>query len=119
MSLVMMMDSADIGDFDHTSAINFVDRAMLRAIHLERKMCPRVVIVVEVLAHNAPQMSPIQDDDVVQAFPAYCPDQSLDVGVLPWTSRRGQHFVKAHVVNSLLERFAIDLVVVSKKIRGW
>ena len=54
LSLVMMMESADLRDLDHTSAINFLNFAMLGTIHLERQMRACAVIVVEIVADNSP-----------------------------------------------------------------
>ena len=83
----MMMESADLSDLDHTSAINLLNFAMLGAVHLEREMRARPVIVVEIGAHNSPEMSLIHHDDVVQALSANRSDQPLDARVLPWAPR--------------------------------
>jgi hypothetical protein len=35
----MTMKSANLGNLDHMSAINFVDLAMFRTVHLKRQVC--------------------------------------------------------------------------------
>ena len=62
--LVLMMEATNFGDLDHPSAIGFLDFAMLRAVHLEREMRARMLIVVEVIAQHSPQMPLIQDPAV-------------------------------------------------------
>jgi hypothetical protein len=47
-------------------------------------MSPRAIVVVGIGAQHAAQMHLAEDDQVVQAFPPYRADQSLDVPVLPW-----------------------------------
>ena len=111
-----MVEATNFGDLDHPSPTDFLDFAMLGAVHVEREMRARVVIVVEVLAHDSPQMPLIQDDDVIEALSPDRSDEPFDEGILPWTSRCNHHFLEAHVSDSLLEGVAIDLVPVAKQI---
>ena len=52
-TFVVVVQATDFGDFDHPSATDFLDFAMLGAINLEREMRARAVIGVEVFAHNS------------------------------------------------------------------
>ena len=116
--LVPMVEATNFGDLDHPSATDFLDFAMLGAVHCEREMRARVVIVVEVVADHSPQMPLIQDDDVIEALPPDRSDHAFDEWILPWTSRSNQHFLEAHVSDSFLKSSAIDLVPVAKQILG-
>ena len=68
VSLIAVVKPTNFSDLDHAPAINFVNVAMLWAIHLKRQVC--------------------------------------------------RHFLKTHVMNSLFESMALDLVVVSKQVLG-
>ena len=43
----------------------------------------------------------VQDDHLIQALAPDTPNQTLDVGVLPWTLRRDEHYFGAHVLDAL------------------
>ena len=58
----------------------------------------------------------IEDDNVIEALSPDRSDEPPDEGILPWASRCNQHFLEAHVSDSLLEGLTIDLVSVAKKI---
>ena len=76
--LVPMVEATNFGDFDHASPTEVLDFAMLGAVHLKREMRAPVVIAVEGVAYHSPQMSLIQDDDVVEALPPDGSDHPFD-----------------------------------------
>jgi hypothetical protein len=43
----------------------------------------------------------VPDDDMIEALVPDTPNQTLDVRVLPWTLRRDEHYVDAHVLDAL------------------
>lgn len=45
-----------------------------------------VVVVVDVVSQHSPQVLFIQDDDVVQAFPAECAVDSFTDGIFAWVN---------------------------------
>jgi hypothetical protein len=55
------------------------------------------MIIGKVAAQEALQMLLVQDDHLIQALAPDTPNQTLDVGVLPWTLGSGQHFLDAQV----------------------
>ena len=61
-------------------------------------------------------MSFVQDEHVVQALATDAPDESLDVGVLPRTSRGDEHFFDAHVSHPPPTGGAIDAVSIAQEI---
>ncbi len=44
----------------------------------------------------------IQDDHVVEAFPADTPNEPFTIGILPGTSRSADHLLDAHVLDAAL-----------------
>jgi len=79
-----MVEPADFWDFH--------DRAVLDNLTLDRALLfERLVIVAKVGGQRPLQVTGIQDDEVVQAFPSYGSDQALGISILPGTLRRCQH----------------------------
>ncbi len=62
------------------------------AVLRQGPMWARPVVVVEVVLKNCLQVSFVDDDNLVQIFPADCPDQSFDVRILPRRVRGGRTF---------------------------
>ena len=50
-------------------------------------MRSRVMMILKIARQHAAQVTPAQDDDVIQAFTADRTDEALGVGVLPGRSR--------------------------------
>ena len=69
------------------------DRAVLdnltldRALLFECKVRARFVMVAKVGGQRRLEMTGIQDDEVVQAFPSYGSDPALGISILPGTLR--------------------------------
>ena len=112
-ALVVMMKTADLGDRDHATAARWMNRPVLRGIHLQRLMRSPTMVVTEVAGQDLTQVSLIQNDHVIEAFSPDTSDQPFDERVLPWTSRCSYHLLCAHVLDAALEVFAIDTVTVS------
>ena len=61
-------------------------------------------------------MALVQDDHVIQAFPANTSDEPLDIRILLRTPWGDQHFFDAHVLHPLPKRGAIDAVPIAQQI---
>jgi hypothetical protein len=59
-------------------------------------------------------MALVEDDEVIQAFPADRSDQTLSIRVLPRRSRRGDNFRDPHRSNPMAECRAIGFVAVTQ-----
>ena len=68
----------------------------LRAILAEREMCAAAVVIVKVRRQHRAQVTLIEDDEVIEAFPADRADDAFDIGVLPRRSRRGGDLLDGH-----------------------
>ena len=75
------MKSAE--DLPSNELTETLDRPMVRRILPQEQMGAQFVVVAGVGRKDPPQMSLAEDDDVIEAFPANRPDQSLGVSVLP------------------------------------
>lgn len=64
------MKTADFGFRDHSALLWRLDRAVIRRILLQCQMCPGSMIVVQVAADNASEMTFAENDNMVEAFPA-------------------------------------------------
>ena len=63
-------------------------------------------------------MALVQDDDVVQTFPADGSDNPLDISILPRRSWRDQHLSYAHTGNAASKALAINAVSIAKDMAG-
>jgi hypothetical protein len=89
--MIAMMQAADAGHshdvggpagpaFDSTERGRLLLQGIVKAI---------VVVIVEVISNQPPPMGFVQDDDVVQQFPATAPHPALRHTVLPGTAISG------------------------------
>src|SRR5207247_368205 len=80
----------------------------------------RGVVVGEVRAQQAAEMTLIEDEDedVVQAFAADRADQALGEGILPGGARGDQDLADAHVCDSASELVTIDRVPIAAHVLG-
>ena len=78
-----MMQPADGGQGHDASRLNGRHGARLRRILHEREVRARAVVVVDVGAKEASQMSLVEHDDVVETLAAYRADQAFHVWILP------------------------------------
>src|ERR1700674_4158834 len=75
-----------------------------------------VVIVVEVSTNDAPEVTVVQNDDMIEAVAAQSSDESLHEWVLPWTSRCAEDLLDPHAVKPLLKRPTVDRVTIAKQV---
>jgi hypothetical protein len=86
-----MMQPADHREGDDVPPIVGFALTRFGGILIEREVGPEPMIVLEVLAQDAPQVLLSEYDDVVEAFPPKGPDRALAVRILPRGPRRGAH----------------------------
>ena len=83
MSLIAVVDSTDLRDLDDHTGVNWLDRPMLGAVHAERLMDARPVVIGEVLGKKPSEMLLMEHVDVFEAFAADRANQPFHVGRLP------------------------------------
>ena len=111
-----MMQSADLGNFDHPAKRGRLDRSADRRIFLEREVSSKMFVVLEVIFQDATQSVFIEDNDVIQAFAPNGTDQPLDIGVLPRAARRSKNFVNAHPFGTLRKLLPVYSIAVTEQI---
>ena len=117
-ALVPVMESANLGELDDSALFRGLYVARLGAVHIQRKMGARSVIVVEIRQQNPAEMSLVQNSGVVEAFASNAPDEAFHVGRLPWAPGRDEHLFDAHVPHSTTEIPTVDPVTISQQVPG-
>jgi hypothetical protein len=79
-----MVKAAHLLDGDHLGPILRLDGARVGTVLLQGKMGPRPMVVVSIRGQYPPQVTFVEDDDVVEALAPDRSDDTLDVWVLPW-----------------------------------
>ncbi len=74
------------------------------------------MVVAQILGHNAVQVPLVEDDDVVQAFPARRANEALDKGGLPGTARRDHELFDAHALQGPWHLGTVDGVAVADQV---
>jgi hypothetical protein len=114
--LVMMMQPTHVWDFRDRSNLRLLDQPRHRTIHLQRPVHAPVMIIAKVFGQEPPQMAPVQDNHVVQAFAADTPDQAFDVRILPGTPRGDEDLFDPHVPHPLPKGGPVDTITVAQEI---
>ncbi len=78
-----MVEPTDLRERDHLTHLGRLVLSRFGAIVVEGLVRPRLVVVDDVLAKNAPEMLLVQNDDVIEALSTYGADQPFAVGILP------------------------------------
>src|SRR6266403_561353 len=111
-----MVQAANLGNGDDLASIRTLCRAPLWAILGEREVCPGSMVVVHIGRENAPQVSLVEDDCVIQIFSADRADEALNVRILPGGSRCGDDLLKTHPPDALTESATIRSVPVPQEV---
>src|SRR5260370_34067398 len=78
-------------------------------------MGPVVTVIPKIRRRNTAQVTLIEDDDVIETFAADRADDALDIGILPWRSRRGDDLLDRHRLDTIAEGLPIRSVSVSQQ----
>jgi hypothetical protein len=95
------MEPADLWYGDDLTAFWRVDFSLNRRLSIERKVRPRMMIIVEIIGKNPPQMTLVEYDGVVEALATNRSDESLDVRRLPWRTVCDRDLLDALVLDTL------------------
>jgi hypothetical protein len=68
-SFVTMMESADLGQFNHSSNRWELDRARNRSVFCQPQVSSRFLVIVKVRSQSTPQTTLVQNDNVVETLP--------------------------------------------------
>src|ERR1700721_135430 len=116
LALVAMVKSSDLRNRHDAPAFWFLHGSRFRSIFGQRQMSSGVLVVGKITSQSPAQRSFIPHDDVVQAFPANGTDQPLHKRILPWRSRRGNHFLYPQAFRHFYPVIPGDRIAVAQKI---
>ena len=71
------------------------------------------MVVVKIPSNDAPEMTLVQSDNMIEAIPSYCADQSLNKRILPRTSWRTEDLLDAHGVNPFSKLATVDRIAIT------
>jgi hypothetical protein len=111
-----MVQPSHFWDFPDYPKLRPLDQPRHRTIHGQRPVRTPVMIILEVLGQEPPQMALMQDDDMVQAFSTDTPDEPLHVWILPQTPGSDQYFFDPYVPYPLPKSSAVDPVPIAQEI---
>ena len=80
-------------------------------------MRSRLVIVGNVFVEGSTQVTSVEDDQVVEAFSAYGPDDSLNVTILPRAAIGRENLTNPRIVHANIEILPELLVLVADEYR--
>ena len=85
---VEMVQATHLGKLDHWSLFRIHHRPRNWAVLRQRPTWTRMMVVVEIVLKNGPEVSFAKEDHAIQAFLPDGPDQSFDVWILSRSARR-------------------------------
>src|SRR3977135_1050097 len=114
-TLVAMVQTADLREGDKGACRRRLYGPRVGTILVQREMRPAVVVIVKVCRQHTAQVTLIEDDDVIETFAADRADDALDIGILPWRSRRGDDLLDRHRLDTIAEGLPIRSVSISQQ----
>ena len=75
------------------------------------------MVVVKIPSNDAPEMTLVQSDNMIEAIPSYCADQSLNKRILPRTSWRTEDLLDAHGYKTLQTRNGMEALALAREHR--
>ena len=117
---VAVVESADLGQGDDGSLRRWLDCARLRRVLLESEMRARRVVVAEIIAKTATQVSLVYNNHVIEELAADRTDQALGKGILPGRARCRENLADAEALDTSPKLAAVDAVAITEeKARGF
>jgi len=115
-ALVAVMKPADRGDCDDTPGGNRLHLTPSWAVVVETLVRPRNVVVHEVRAKQATQMTFVDHDDVIEAFPSNRPDDALGEGILPGRPRGDEDLSHPQAGHPPYKHVAVDGIPIAEQV---
>src|SRR5262245_17055049 len=112
------MKSADLRDRDDAPARWRLDFARMRAVVVEGLMLAGGGVVREVPAQQTAEVSFVDHDDMIEAFPSNRPDDAFSEGILPGRSRGDEDLAHPQAFHPPGEYIAVDRVPVAEQVLG-
>jgi hypothetical protein len=117
-ALVAVMKPADLGDGDDRPGRDRLYLAPARTVVTETLVRPREVVVREVRAKHATQVTFAEHDFEIEAFAANRTDDALGEGILPGRARCDDDLANAQALDPALEISAVDGIAIAEQVGG-
>ena len=92
-----------------------LDSTRFRRVFVKSQVRARAVIVAKVIAETTPQVSLVEDDDVVEEFASDGTDHALGEGILPRRAGRGENLGDADALRPSSKFASVDAVAVAEE----
>ena len=112
---VAVVESADLRQRNDLTMRWRLDSARFRGVFVESQVRARAVIVADVIAETTPQVSLVEDDDVVEEFASDGTDHALGEGILPRRAGRGENLGDADALRPSSKFASVDAVAVAEE----
>src|SRR6266508_2963777 len=90
------MESADLGNGDHSALTLWRHQSWFGRVLLEREMRTRCRVVADVRFQDLSETGRAQHDDMIETLAANRPDEPFGIRVLPGRPRCREHFLNTH-----------------------
>jgi hypothetical protein len=111
------MKSADLRDRNDAPARWRLRFARIGAVVVEGLMRAGGVVVREVATQQAAEVSLVDHDDVIEAFPSNRPDDALGEGILPGRPRGDEDLAHPQALHPSCEHVAVDGIPITEQVR--
>src|SRR6516165_1216004 len=115
-SSVTMMQPADLRDCDDLALLRRFDLSWKWRVPLQGLMRARIVIIVQVIPQDSPQLVFTDDDQMIETLSANRADYAFGVWILEGRSRRGWRLFNLHTFYSQSKFFPVNLISIPKQI---
>ena len=112
---VAVVESADLRQRNDLTMRWRLDSTRFRRVFVESQVRARAVIVADVIAETTPQVSLVEDDDVVEEFASDGTDHALGEGILPRRAGRGENLGDADALRPSSKFASVDAVAVAEE----
>ena len=111
-----MSKASHFRNLHHGTPFRWLNGSGSRGIFGQRQVSAGPEVVSEIQFECPVQRLLVEYEEVIKALPPKGSDQALDIGTLPWRSRRLQDFPHTHPSHSLPKDVAIDAIAVMEQI---
>jgi len=112
---VPMMQTTDLWNSDDAAGAGGFDLSLDRRISVQRQVGSGIQVVLKVGLQDAPQVSFVDHDDVIEALPTDRTDEAFAIGILPRRSWSDEYFLDAHILDAVLEHIAADAIAMTNQ----
>ena len=110
------MEAADFRELHNVSRSGKLDRSEVGCVLVEREVSTGLMVIGEVAAQDAAQVSLSEDEYVIQTLASDRPDQALSERVLPRAVWRRDDFADPHALHAMPKWLTVHAVAVVEEV---